>query len=132
LVVLSYTPRAVNCKTPFVEDTRELYPVTKPEKALYVCNVVDEVVTVSVIVEVTGFPTEYCGPNGEGWVVEVVGTGVTRGKEVGRSVKGVVNVVKSMVSGPMSTTAVFKAALVVSRVNPAALNEAKGAAVPAG
>lgn len=130
--MLSYTPRAVNCNTGFVGDTKALYPsVKKLAKLLYTCNDVLAVVTVSVMVEVTGLPIEYSGPNGEGWVEVVVGVGVTGGKEVGTNVKLVGNVVKSNVSGPIATTAEINAALVLSRVKPVASTVAKGAAAPA-
>lgn len=131
LVVLSYTPRAVNCNTGFVGDTREPYSVKKLAKLLYTCNDVLAVVAVSVMVEVTGLPTEYCGPNGEGWVVDVVGVGVTGSKEVGTNVKLVGNVVKSNVCGPIATTAEINAAFVLSRVKPVASTVTKGVAAPA-
>jgi len=66
-----------------------------------------------------GLPTVYSGPN-----VEV------SGNEVGTTDRSVDNVVKSIVSGPIATTAEINAVLVLSRVNPAAVKEAKGAVVP--
>jgi len=131
--VLSYTPRAVNCNTGSVDDAKALYPsVTKLAKLLYTCNDALAVATVDVAVnvELTGLPIENCGPNGEGWVEEVVGMGVTSGKEVGTNVKLVGNVVKSNVSGPIDTTAETNAVFVLSRVKPVVAREAKGAAVP--